>query len=117
MNKGGAYLRLLGALLVLAMATYLGAWGFAALNREMQTAQVSHCTLPDGTRALMLPQDALHTDGQGGYYVRTLCAGQVEDRALTVLEIQNGMVIAALEEPFDALRAGNTVILKAPTGD
>lgn len=110
-------MRLLGGVLVLALACYLGAWGFAQLSGRLSTARVDELTLPDGSRALMLPREALLTDSEGGYYVRSLVAGQERETEVTVIEFQADFVIAALEEPFDALRPGNTVILNIPTGE
>ena len=115
--KSGGYLQLLGGVLVLALACYLGAWGFAQLSGRLSTARVDELTLADGSRVLMLPREALLEDDEGGYYVLSLVAGQEQERAITVLEFRGDFVIAALEEPFDALRPGNTVILDAPTGE
>ncbi len=114
MKSGGGFMRLLSTVLVLAMAAWLGAWGFAALDRFLGTARVDECSLDDGSRALMLPEDALLADSDGGYYVRLLVAGRETDCPLTVLEIRDGFVIAALEEDPDALRPGSTVILDIP---
>lgn len=90
---------------------------FRCIDRLQQTCHLRQLTvsLPGShLEGLRIPTETVHTD-EAGSFVYTFSASRAEKRYITILSEEDDFTIVAKDRSADALRAGDQIIISAPT--
>ena len=90
---------------------------FRCIDRLQQTCHLRQLTvsLPGShLEGLRIPTETVHTD-EAGSFVYTFSASRAEKRYITILSEEDNFTIVAKDRFADALRAGDQIIISAPT--
>lgn len=90
---------------------------FRCIDRLQQTCHLRQLTvsLPDShLEGLRIPTETVHTD-EAGSFVYTLSASKAEKIYITILSEEDDFTIVAKDRSANALRAGDQIIISAPT--
>lgn len=90
---------------------------FRCIDRLQQTYHLRQLTvlLPNTTlEGLRVPTETIHTD-EAGCFVYILSASKAEKTYVTILSTETDFTIVSKDSSADALRAGDTILISAPS--